>query len=142
MDGSITLCAVVDTSQEDLDTFIQAFKVALLYSETDGVDGHLDDTKTVADFSSEADSRIRSDCLAFVRANAATLHDVCDVETAKVLGYEWASAGTDFCLTRNGHGAGFWDRGLGKAGTKLTSAANAAGELHAYIGDDGKVHVA
>ena len=28
--------------------------------------------------------------------------------------------GHDFWLTRNGHGAGFWDRGLGETGKKLT----------------------
>jgi hypothetical protein len=28
--------------------------------------------------------------------------------------------GHDFWLTRNGHGAGFWDRGLGEVGKKLT----------------------
>jgi hypothetical protein len=28
--------------------------------------------------------------------------------------------GHDFWLTRNGHGAGFWDRGLGVVGDKLT----------------------
>ena len=28
--------------------------------------------------------------------------------------------GHDFWLTRNGHGAGFWDRGLGEVGDKLT----------------------
>ena len=30
-------------------------------------------------------------------------------------------AGHDFALTRNGHGAGFWDRGLGAIGDMLTS---------------------
>ena len=36
------------------------------------------------------------------------------------LGYDWASAGHDFYLTREGHGAGFWDRGLGIVGDALT----------------------
>lgn len=34
-------------------------------------------------------------------------------------------AGHDFWLTRNGHGAGFWDRGLGDLGERLTEAAKA-----------------
>lgn len=33
-----------------------------------------------------------------------------------------AQAGHDFILTANGHGAGFWDRGLGAAGKTLTEA--------------------
>lgn len=41
--------------------------------------------------------------------------------------------GHDFILTRNGHGAGFWDRGYGAAGDRLTSAAKAYGEVHATV---------
>lgn len=50
-------------------------------------------------------------------------------------------AGHDFWLTRNHHGAGFWDRGLGGLGTKLTQAAQAYGGCDAYRGDDGKVYI-
>lgn len=43
-------------------------------------------------------------------------------------------AGHDFALTRNGHGAGFWDRGLGEIGRRLTEEAKAYGE-HSVIID-------
>lgn len=46
-------------------------------------------------------------------------------------------SGHDFWLTRNRHGAGFWDRGLGDVGDKLTDLAHAAGERDLYVGDDG-----
>ena len=49
--------------------------------------------------------------------------------------------GTDFWLTRNGHGAGFWDRGYGDLGDKLTAFAEKFGEQHVYKGDDGKAYV-
>ena len=42
-------------------------------------------------------------------------------------GYDWASAGHDFYLTREGHGAGFWDRGLGIVGDALTYIAKPYG---------------
>lgn len=52
--------------------------------------------------------------------------------------------GHDFWLTRNGHGAGYWDRwGTGRGeslGRELTGAAKVYGECHLYVGDDGKVH--
>lgn len=35
--------------------------------------------------------------------------------------------GQDFYLTRNGHGAGFWDRGYGEIGRQLTEAAKIYG---------------
>lgn len=37
--------------------------------------------------------------------------------------FDSISLGHDFALTREGHGAGFWDRGLGETGDVLTSAA-------------------
>jgi hypothetical protein len=46
----------------------------------------------------------------------------------------------DFWLTRNGHGAGFWDRGLGEAGEELSKAAKCWGSADLYIGDDGKIY--
>lgn len=48
--------------------------------------------------------------------------------------------GYDFNLTRNRHGAGFWDRGLGEAGDRLTAMAHPFGEWVLYLGDDGKLH--
>lgn len=48
--------------------------------------------------------------------------------------------GHDFWLTRNGHGAGFWDRGLGELGDRLTAAAKAYGTVDLYVGDDGRAH--
>ena len=47
--------------------------------------------------------------------------------------------GHDFWLTRNGHGAGFWDRGLGELGDRLTGLAKPYGTVDLYITDDGKV---
>jgi len=49
--------------------------------------------------------------------------------------------GHDFWLTRNGHGAGFWDRGLGELGKKLSDAAKTSGSSDAYVGDDEKVYL-
>ena len=38
------------------------------------------------------------------------------------------SIGHDFWLTRNGHGTGFWDRGLGDVGDRLSEIARRFGE--------------
>ena len=55
-----------------------------------------------------------------------------------------AAYGYDFALTRNGHGAGFWDRdneGLPLAlGEALTRACESFGESNLYIGDDGRAY--
>ncbi|WP_435634332.1 hypothetical protein ACSC9U_18330 [Pseudomonas solani] len=54
--------------------------------------------------------------------------------------YGWECAGHDFWLTRNGHGAGYWDRGLGDLGDKLTAAAKTFGGVDLYLGDDELVY--
>lgn len=46
--------------------------------------------------------------------------------------------GHDIALTRNGHGAGFWDRGLGESGDKLTGWSETLGELTLFETGDGK----
>ncbi len=48
--------------------------------------------------------------------------------------------GHDFWLTRNHHGVGFWDRGLGEIGEKLTEAAQVYHEIDLCIRDDGNLY--
>src|SRR5690606_16395290 len=51
-----------------------------------------------------------------------------------VAGAEFEQHGHDFALTRNGHGAGFWDRGYGPIGDVLTEHARMYGE-HSVLTD-------
>lgn len=52
-------------------------------------------------------------------------------------GSMWLSQfGHDLALTRNRHGVGFWDRGLGDAGDVLTEWAKCLGTLHIFHGHD------
>lgn len=47
--------------------------------------------------------------------------------------FNYSQMGHDLYLTRCGHGAGFWDRGLGKLGDRLTQAAESLGnDDHIY----------
>lgn len=52
--------------------------------------------------------------------------------------------GHDLWLTRNGHGAGFWDRPERYAGQSiantLSDAARLLGEVGPYLGDDGVIY--
>ncbi len=84
-----------------------------------------------SDISKEAKDHMREDCNVFIRNNHFDLMEV-----------EPEQAGRDFWLTRNGHGAGFWDRGLGELGDRLTRAAHAFPEVNLYVGDDGKLYLA
>jgi hypothetical protein len=71
-------------------------------------------------------AEIVSDCEDFQQSHSALL------ESAYGTGYSPSQAGHDFLLTRNRHGAGFWDRGLGDIGDKLTEAAHAYGHAEEW----------
>ena len=43
-------------------------------------------------------------------------------------------------LTRNRHGAGFWDRGLGRVGDILTEVAHSFGEAYLMPNGRGKLN--
>jgi hypothetical protein len=49
--------------------------------------------------------------------------------------FDVTDAGHDFWLSRNGHGVGYWDRGLGEVGEKLHKAAAAYGQINVLPGD-------
>jgi hypothetical protein len=55
-------------------------------------------------------------------------------------GMTYGQIGHDLALTRNGHGTGFWDRGLGDIGGTLSLRCAIYGERHLELGDDGRVH--
>lgn len=69
--------------------------------------------------------RAINDCKRFQEENAGTLAEVSDT-----FHVDDTQHGHDFWLTRNGHGAGFWDRGYGDAGDRLTEAAHTFGEVN------------
>lgn len=56
-------------------------------------------------------------------------------------GSVWSYLGHDLALTREHHGAGFWDRGLGELGDRLTEACKPYGEFNMSISCDGVVYI-
>ena len=66
--------------------------------------------------------------------------ELCDKESVDTTGLDAEVIGHNFWLTRNGHGTGFWDLGLGELGDKLTDWAKSMGGANLYVGDDGKVN--
>lgn len=109
---------------------VQAYLECALWLATDDEGESLDEREDIGDFTPSAIESAVRDCLAFARDNAADLADIDD-----------AQAGHDFYLTRNLHGCGFWDRGLGEVGDRLTAAAHVYGDCDVYVGDDGVLHL-
>lgn len=53
----------------------------------------------------------------------------------------WESCGHDFWLTSEGHGAGFWDRGMGELGEKLTDSLSGYSDLVGFYPNEEGTHV-
>lgn len=105
----------------------------------------LDDDGTALD-ESYGPEDLHPDTIVAMRADVVDFLDVIDQEgltEAMEASRTWADpaqVGHDFWLTRNHHGAGFWDRGEGDLGTALTKWAQVPGSADLYVGDDGKIH--
>lgn len=134
----------METTRE-FQQFLRGYIAALLWSSNDAcpITGDMRDLDEY-ELSTAGADKCRADCLAFFTANradidaAAGAYDLSHTDGADT-GYDFA--GHDFALTRNHHGAGFWDGDLPEdLGNRLTAAAHAAGEVNPYIGDDGEVH--
>ena len=116
-----------------IDRFTRAYVECALWSSTDestpqgGVP--LDKNYTITDLDPDTLAAMVQDCQKFQEENAADIAGECD------------RAGHDFWLTRNGHGAGFWDGDWpDDSGGRLTEASKKYGEFNLYVGDDGLIH--
>ena len=124
------------------DEFLRGYMAALWWSSTDGENGEIELDQYEP--SEQAISVCREECRDFYDANekdideAARRYDLSRGDGADT-GYDYA--GHDFALTRNRHGAGFWDRGFGELGERLTKASHAAGGVNPYLGADELIHI-
>ena len=117
--------------QAVLDEFLQAYLETAVWSSTDEGGRTLDRRFDEGDFSEEALQKAKEDAIDFLKSNEKDLEET---------GASWGYHGHDFWLSRNGHGAGFFDRDYGAIADRLQKAARVYGELHVYAGDDGELH--
>ena len=115
------LAVMVQEGHVSLDEFSEGYIECILWTATssdeEGNSLDLDVTgHDLADFDAKDLAEILMDCRNFSEAHG----DLFDGEESQ--------AGHDFCLTRNGHGAGYWDGDWSEPGaTTLTDASHAYG---------------
>lgn len=124
------------------DAFLTAYITAALWSSTyeteDREDNDLDDGEH--ELAQETRDVMLSDCAGFIHYCEETGLDPFP-EYGRAEYSDEELSGHDFWLTRNGHGAGYWDRGLATGG-KLTAAAKTFGSADLYVGDDSTIYQA
>lgn len=104
----------------NFEKFFDAYVACALWSSTDD-NGEPLDLYSADDIDPKTLEAMRGDCKDFIETNATLLD-----------GLDAGQSGHDFWLTRNGHGAGFWDRGLGEVGDKLTAKCKPYGSFDLY----------
>ena len=114
------------------DEFVESYLECALWSSTDDDGNPLDDSFDVDDIGRETRRAAETDCADFWRRHGW------------ILSRDVRRGGFDFWLTRNGHGAGFWDGDWrtesADYGKRLTDAAHEFGSVDFYTGDDGRIH--
>ena len=99
-----------------------------------------DDGLTVDDLPANIVDELTADAHAFYDANVDLLTDTIYVHSTADDSLEFAAGlGEDFALTRNRHGTGYWDRGLGEQGLALTDLAHTYGDSAVYVDADGGI---
>lgn len=127
-------------TNKDVQKFITAYLECAMWSshafDDEGTaQESLDQKYEFDDIDPESMEAAQKECVSFIEGIATTLRHAIGRNR-----YTMAGAGHDFWLTRNHHGAGFWDRGLGAAGESLSRWAKSYGEKNLIVGDDGKLY--
>ena len=137
------------TQKPSLTAFTRAYLECALWSSNDERGGRgdggtpLDENYSLESLAPETLLRAIKDCAAFEEANAQDFVRSLPMrkqnEGSTTTQSEYA--GHDFWLTRNGHGAGFWDGDWSEPqASRLTAASKAFGSIDLYVGDDGRLY--
>lgn len=123
---------------EDLNEFARGYLTAAFWTNDNEAPGGCDYRETgrpqemYAKLAESETEKALADCLKFMDEQAGHL---------RIGGLDDFQAGSDFWLTRNRHGAGFWDGDWPETQAEaLTEAAHAFGETDLYEGDDGQLY--
>lgn len=110
---------------------VNDYLVCALWSSVDDDGTPFDSNFTICDIEPDSVAKAEKDLAEFTE-KAGSLLD----------GLDMTQVAHDLWLTRNRHGAGFWDGDYPDAiGETLTELAHDMGEAYVYLGDDGKLYI-
>lgn len=132
----------IEASGADITSIVRGYLAAQLWTaiqyDEDGSDPvELDELYDVDDFSAEYVAHVAENVRGFVAQHPLAVRmygaqrtgeDGNTYRVRPIAEFDWGYFGHDYLLTRDGHGAGFWDRGLGELGEYLTKWAQCEGE--------------
>jgi hypothetical protein len=123
--------ANASTATAEIEQFMDQYIETALQTSMDDNGKPMDRTFGPDAIDPETKKAMLRDCSRFTRENKKLLDGS---------GMDESDQAHNFWLSRNGHGSGFWDRGLGPLGDELHKVAKRFGEYDLYVGDDGYIH--
>jgi hypothetical protein len=116
---------------KNLNEILRAYLVCALWSSNDVDETPLDSNYDIDDFSPKFIEKSKTDINAFIELAGNMLES-----------WDEGRIGHDFWLTRNGHGAGFWDRPLPFAQelSNLVGFGTKFGPINLFVNDDNLVY--
>jgi hypothetical protein len=111
----------------NVDKILNSYLTTALWASVDDNDEPLDYNYDSRDIAKETIQKSKKDINLFIRKTEKLL-DSSNLDEEAI--------GHNFWLTRNRHGAGFWDLGLGKLGDDISKIAESFGEVNMYVSND------
>jgi len=119
----------------DNETALNSYIETMLWSSSDVIDG--EDVQM-----DSLDNELAPEVRPQAKKDLEEFYKKAEKAGVDLTKYDDGNIGHDFWLTRNGHGAGFWDGDYEDAdGKTLTKISKEFKELHPLLGDDGFIHV-
>ncbi len=129
-----------------MDKFLASYIETALWSSTDEQGVPLDNSRYAdIELANETIKRMYADCESFEKQADILIESYRQSDGDGTSGNYSARReriAHDFWLTRNHHGAGFWDGDYPEPlGKQLTDLAHSFPECDLYVGDDGKFYI-
>lgn len=115
-----------------MNAMVEGYLVCALWTDLQNEEGDQIDDKGIIDCTPEMITQAEKECEEFKTLAGGLVDKYLETFNEEQMGH-------DFWLTRNGHGAGFWDRGLESLGKELTDIAKTFGTCDIYLNDNDKV---
>jgi len=125
-----------DYRPDDIEQVMSSYVETALWASCDEHDVPMDENYDAGDIMPASLDEARGEVADFLAANRDTIERV----RAQHPNYGLSQVGHDFFLTRNRHGAGFWDHGLGEDGDTLSDAAKVYGSSNLEEYGEGRLY--
>jgi len=142
VDGELFL-SLPEVDEDDFAYFVSGYIEAMLWADCMPTEAEVDANdcwesggKTHLEVSDATRREIveKGQLREFVTENYDDLLEYVETRVETISeGTPWEHAGHDHLLTRGHHGVGFWDRGLGALGDRLTEASQAYGSTDDHL---------